>query len=63
MLFDTSSHALLDLPGLTFTPQAVWSPFKGLEGTIFVFPSQFRARVGDPEQVRVVRVENLFRGE
>lgn len=32
MLFDTSSSAFLVLPGLTLALQAVWSPFKGLEG-------------------------------
>lgn len=46
MLSDTGSNALLGLSGLTLTPQAAWSLWKGLEGEILVFPSQFRATVG-----------------
>lgn len=37
MLYDTSTKALLDLPGLAFIPQAAWSPLKGLEGKALCF--------------------------
>lgn len=37
MLFDAGSSSLLDLSRRTLIPQAVWSPFKGLEGKPLCF--------------------------